>query len=352
MNKAKQNKRQPRRQATRNNRPARKNGMNGNGGSASLALSRRMQTALANGKPFTIPGREYVTPVSALSTGALSLTTVTINPGLGASFPWLSQIAGAFESYQFNSLKFEYVPSRNATKDGSVHLALEYDVADSAPGSVSEFMANTRAVTDSIWKPVTYTSNLRDANVLGVRRYVRPGAVPSGKDARAYDIGNIYVGTSGADASAVYGNLYVDYNITFYTPQRDVAGAASARSAKVAGNTGVDKTHIFGTTAATVTGDLPVSAITNTLTFNAVGQYLVIYDMIGTGTGSASTAVTGTNLTWTRISGVANGADTNYVQYAIVTVVSPGATALFDQSGATTISAESFRISTYAFANA
>lgn len=49
-------------------------------------------------KHFTVEMKELIADVSASST--FTPQQIEINPGLPGSFPWLSQIAGAYEKYK------------------------------------------------------------------------------------------------------------------------------------------------------------------------------------------------------------------------------------------------------------
>lgn len=53
-----------------------------------------------------------------------------INPSTESVFPWLSQIAGAYEKYTVNSIGFEYVPSCSTLADGILYLAFDHDPSD------------------------------------------------------------------------------------------------------------------------------------------------------------------------------------------------------------------------------
>lgn len=286
--------------------------------------------------------------------GAFFVTSRPINPGSSVMFPWLSTIAPSYESYRFKSLSFLYEPSVATSMAGVIQLAVDYDVKDAAPSSKLELMSNAHAVRSSPYTFAKYTLDQKDAGTLGTRRYVRTGAVPSGTDPKTYDVGSFLAATSGfAATDTTSGELYVSYVVELITPQLDSSGRAASVSAKVAGTVGVDKTHIFGTTAATITGDLPVSAITNTITFSVSGEYLLNFYTTGTVLGGANfTPTLSLGATSTNIANTIDAAATGNTQTQIVKVLQPNTTALYDLSGATTVSALTVRISRYAYANA
>lgn len=356
MNKNQQRKRVARVPKKRRPRSLRNNN---NGASAPLARSRRMAMSppsikSANGKTV-IHHKEYLAEVqSAAAANTFAASSYIINPGLSSSFPWLSQIAPAYETYQFEDLCFTYEPSISAATSGVVALAVDYDVSDSDPTSKGDFMSNARAVRSACWQPSAFSTRQIDAAVMTKRRYVRAGAVPANNDPKSFDVGKLLVGTAGFGAGPINsGEMYVEYTVSFFTPQKDSSALASAKSAKVAGLSGVDKTHLFGTVAANVTGNLPVTAITNTMTFGVVGEYLVTTKCTGTGTNGATGAATGTNCTVSVLDAVNDsGTNSTFLFQYRVSVTVPGATVVFDNSGATTITAFTARVGLYAYANA
>jgi hypothetical protein len=293
----------------------------------------------SNGNRTTVTHREYVAEVSSVASGNFAVSSYTINPGLSVSFPWLSQVAPAYESYQFEKLEYVYEPSISASTSGVVSLAIEYDVSDSDPTSKGDMMSNTRAVRAACWQRASYLSNMIDAGVMTKRRYTRAGAVPSGKDARAFDLGRLLVGTAGFGAAVVNsGEIYVDYVISFYTPQKDTPGLAMAHSAKIVSGAGIDKTHTFGTGAATVTGDLPVTATVNDITFTQPGEYIIACSGTGTGMIGPTVTVSGAAAT-TAIDNLANAAGTSEILYRKVRILNSGEYIRFDYSGSTTLTA-------------
>jgi hypothetical protein len=299
---------------------------------------------------------EYFAEVTASSTiGAFAVTQYAINPGSAVMFPWLSTIAPSYESYRIQKLSFNFEPSVATSTAGVVQLAVDYIVKDSAPSTKLELMSNAHAVRSPPYASSSYHLDQKDAGTLGTRRFVRSGAVPSGTDPKTYDVGNFLVATSGfAAASTVAGELYVSYIVELITPQLDQASIASAISAKVvSGAAGVDKTHVFGTGSATVTGDLPVTATVNTMTFQTTGEFLIETQAVGTGVNTLNEVPTitgGTSAVASAI--VANAAATYQLWSRVLKITSVGATLVWDFSGATTISAVTCRISKYAYANA
>lgn len=53
-----------------------------------------------------------------------------ISPSTASVFPWLSQIAGAYEKYVIHTIRFDYVPSCSTLADGIIYLAFDHDPSD------------------------------------------------------------------------------------------------------------------------------------------------------------------------------------------------------------------------------
>ncbi len=58
-----------------------------------------------------------------------------LNPGLNATFSWLSQIASNYEYYTFNNVKLIYTTTSPTSIPGFVCFAFDADVTDNDPPS-------------------------------------------------------------------------------------------------------------------------------------------------------------------------------------------------------------------------
>lgn len=173
----------------------------------------------SNGSSITIRHTEYIADISS-SGASYAVTKYSINPGLNANFPWLSNVANNYESYRFNRLQYIYKPICPTTTQGKVILGVDYDASDSTPNSKLILNSFESSVSCSPWDSVTHTSTTKNLHKFGTQRYVRPGTQPTGTDIKSYDIGNLYVGTSNTPSTATtLGELYVSYEIQLFTPQ-------------------------------------------------------------------------------------------------------------------------------------
>jgi len=175
---------------------------------------------------ITLRHREYIADVSIA--GVVYASTVyAINPGLPATFPFLSTIAQNFQEYSFKGLVFEYkstsadsLATGTNTAMGSVLLAVQYR-AD-APT-----LSSKTALLNEMWSADSKPSNdalmpvecAPDENPFKIQ-YVRGAGAIAG-DIKMYDIGNLTVATAGGQAGQtnVVGELWASYEVQLRKPQ-------------------------------------------------------------------------------------------------------------------------------------
>lgn len=240
-----------------------------------------------------IQHREYITDITGSSLFALQ--AYNINPGLSATFPWLSTVANAFEEYKMHGLLFEFkstsADALNSTNTalGTVIMATEYNALH-APFTAKRDMENYVYSTSSppsvsALHPIECA---RDVSILD-EFYVRNVPVPS-SDIRFSDMGLFQLATVGMQASAVIGELWVTYDIELLKPKLPDSFTSSGPAHYVYNSAGPIlpnpatsppvSTNLFGLpssarVALMGTGITPVTLNTNTITFNNVGRYLV-----------------------------------------------------------------------------
>lgn len=192
-------------------------------GNIPVSIPVAQSNVLTNNRPrysvkdgnFCVKHREYITDIAGSS--SFTARTFNINPGLIAVFPWLANIANQYESYLFKSLHFIYEPACATTVAGSIMLAVDFDASDVAPTSKVQMMSYSNAVRSPPWEMTKYLSINSDLRKFGVQRYVRNNPVSG--DIKTYDIGNFFIATSNFADNTFVGELYVEYELEFYTPQ-------------------------------------------------------------------------------------------------------------------------------------
>lgn len=241
--------------------------------------------------------KEYIKDVQGST--AFTMTELPLNPGLGSSFPWLAQMADAYEEYrikgmvfEFKSLSSEFTVSANvATANngalGAVIMATNYNAARSPAFNNKKEMENyEHAQSAPPTKSMIHAIETKGQGTVLKTLYLRTGSIEPGTDIRLYDIGNFCIATQGMQESvgATIGELWVAYEVEFYKPRYRPGGAkmdhfalrydaASTANSNLVG--GITTTNFFGT-APKINKTLP--AITANNPNNGVfgaGSYIV-----------------------------------------------------------------------------
>lgn len=185
--------------------------------------------------------REYLGDITASI--PFVVQTYPIQPGINASFPWLSQIASAFEEYEFRGLIYEFkslssdavLSSATSSALGYVAMATQYNAAsqpflDKKALENYEY-ANSNKPSCSFIHPVECKRRLN----VDTHLYVRTGAVPNGEDQKTYDVGELNIAVGGCQASTgILGELWCTYEIELFHPKYTI-------------NSGVLADHWFNT---------------------------------------------------------------------------------------------------------
>lgn len=354
MNKSNNNVKRPAKKSKmpKTQQPRRQNG-NGalNGESATefapVAMSNRQGTqaprmassTMRNGDlRVRVRHREYVSDI--LGSIAYAVTSFSINPGLAATFPWLSQLANLFESYRFNKLVFQYRTQAATASTGKALLSVDWDAADPAPTSKVLQLQERTKMDDAAWKNFDLPCDLADLLKFGVQRFTRSGALSANLDIKTYDVGNLLVGTQGQANTAAIGELWVEYDVELITPQNSEQ-AGSGLGVKIVASGSVSDTNIFGN-APTVTGSTAlVTVANNTIIFNKLGTYLV--DVLRTGTTLIALVLAG-SASRSAISTTIDAAATSALSQIRVVVSAVGQTLILDASGDATDTASTTRV--------
>lgn len=173
---------------------------------------------------------EFISNVVATTT-AFENHAFAINPGLTASFPFLSQIAKNFTLYDFEGLIFEYRPTSGefgSTSNalGKVIMATDYD-PDAIVFRNSKNMENYDYATAT--KPsLTARHGVETAAKQAALKmnYVRTGTVS--RDKIFTDIGLFQIATEGLPNTGIVGELWVTYNVKLSRSQINTDGQPTA----------------------------------------------------------------------------------------------------------------------------
>lgn len=170
--------------------------------------------------------REYLRDV--LSSQDFESHLINLNPGLAASFPWMSGIANNYEKYQFRGLVLEFkslssdavLSSAASSGLGSVMMATNYNVNDPPFANKQEMLnyefANSRKPSESFYHPVECKASETPTDQL----YVRSGPYAPDADPRLSDLGRFQLSTQGMQGDpAVIGELWITFEIELFAPK-------------------------------------------------------------------------------------------------------------------------------------
>lgn len=256
------------------------------------------------GKDVRVIHCEYVAEI--YGSVNFSLTPFTLQPANSILFPWLANMANLYETYTFLKCNFKYVPSRSTATNGAVFLAVDFDSTDAAPPNKTQLMAYNRSVRGPVWDDLTYQCDRTDLKVLQ-KRFIRNATVAN-TDAKLYDTGTLFIGTQQCADATNIGELHVEYEIMFHTPQLDLGAYASGGSNRSTGTTGVTNVLILGTAPTlNVTGsgiNVTYNTTTGAFSTGQAGQFLISYQVSTAGapyTGTVTATLTGGSLASTPV---------------------------------------------------
>lgn len=244
---------------------------------------------ISTGTQTRIIHRELVSKVAMTTNFAAQ--RIAVNPGLQASFPWLSSQAVAWETYRFNSLRYRYYTRTGSNSAGSVIISPDYDATDATPTSEMQCSENTGTVEDSVWKDIVCHLRPEGMHALGPKKFTRQGTLSANQDLKTYDAAAVFVCTvDGTPGPA--GVLWVEYDVTLSNPQAPPGGfgAFYQRLSTASPST----TNPLGAAPA-ATGPSVYGAFSgNVFTFTSAGRFtLDYYTQVATSATMTASAVGG-----------------------------------------------------------
>lgn len=305
----------PRKQRRR--RPNRANRV----GMAPVAVAVPIQTGVgtrAGANAIVVRHREYVASVT--SSVLYSCSSVSLNPGLGATFPWLSLVACAYEKYRFRQLRFIYKPQCGSSSSGSFWMAIDTDASDPTPSSKAVIASYANAAMGSIWSPLSVQYPIK--NIDNMKQwYTRPGLVPN-TDVKMYDVGNLYFATEGAAGAAVVGDIFVEYTVELLVPQLVNPVVSSSANLATTGSTLAQPLLNYANSVinSTVTVDNATDPTSSRIVFSKPGTYLLTGQNYGFTGITSGPDLTGSTATVSLIDSIWNAAQTAG-QFALIVTV-------------------------------
>lgn len=251
----------------------------------------RFKRSLHNGD-ITVEHEELIADINGSQ--LFQVTGYSINPGMGLTFPWLSQAAPLYESYKLEKLEFVFQSSAPTSATGTVMMAIDYDASDPLASTKQQLATYRGFVRSAPWEECTCISIQEDLNKLPTH-FIRTGPLPANSDIKLYDVGTLNFAVQGQADTSPVGELYIRYRVKLMTPQLNVTGTGLA----LYGNA----TAASLAAAPVQAGNMPVliSGTGAALTLTALAPYQCLVSFLCGGT--TITDVTGSGTaTFTQIS--------------------------------------------------
>jgi hypothetical protein len=197
---------------------------------------------------FRIQHSELIADIRASGSSEYEVKQFLVNPGIAATFPWLSGEATRFEEYVFHDLVFTYVPVCGTATVGKTQGAYSYDVLDPVPEDKFRLGGYSGCAGNAVYKFCSCRADVSGIpwKVVRTGPHLEVSPVAGGLfDAKTYDFGQFFMALNNVNTAGTYGELHVSYDVEFRHARPVEALGLDYKSA-YAGTT-VDKFSPFGT---------------------------------------------------------------------------------------------------------
>lgn len=216
----------------------------------SVPMARGMKVYQKDGA-CTVVNREKFESAEFVS--STDNATRLINPKNATLFPWASKMAACYDMYHINRLTFEYVSHCPTTTNGILCMAIDYDPTDANNTTpLASLQQYGGAVTTQLYMGASLTWK-EASTVMKNHKYFTKA---SGTADRLADVGTFVwkvVPGVQTDTGTTYGELFVNYSITFYDPETNPQSLSLLSS--VSPLIGADNV------ATTATNELPLGTL-------------------------------------------------------------------------------------------
>lgn len=171
--------------------------------------------------------REYIGDITGSAAFKIQ-GAFPINPANPDCFPWLATVAANFEEWVPRGICFEYKSmSSNSVVSTAANAGLGTVIMASQYNPYNPDFTNKSEMENYQWAISTDPSCTAMHEVETARRqnpineyYTRSGPVPSGADARFYDLAKFFIATNGMQTDGtVIGELWVTYEVELRKPK-------------------------------------------------------------------------------------------------------------------------------------
>ena len=180
--------------------------------------------------PVTIRQREEISIVNCQVD--FENSALVINPKNRDLFPWLAQIAGAFTSFKWKNLSFEYVPTTDTATSGTIAMAVQADAEKPAFTTDKQIQNHEGSATGSPWEPIKINALSQSTGTLGDAKFI--GDVDTAKISGFFDtlqtvasgvlnIATVGLALAGSDLKTdpdpkPTGRLFAEYEVDLWDP--------------------------------------------------------------------------------------------------------------------------------------
>jgi hypothetical protein len=181
----------------------------------------------------TYSNKEFIGDIYApQSTTGFALQRWAINPGLGLTFPWLSQLAINFVDYELVQLCFTYKSTvadfaAASGQVGQIVMCTQYNPTEAAFQDKEEMMlyegGSSAKTTENLIHGVECDPS---KNAGSFQKFIRYGGVASSEDLKNYDLGVLNLAILNCPATYAgqqLGELWVSYTVKLRKPKMGAA---------------------------------------------------------------------------------------------------------------------------------
>lgn len=281
-----------------------------------LDASGQVPSMHKNSQTVTVRHKEFLTEVTGSTVFELQ-RSFSINPGLGATFPWLAAVAAQYSEYKIKGMVYHYVPtSGNAVSStnaalGSVMLQTTYRANETPPTSkvemLNEYWSSESKPSEAFCHPIECDPKENPFNI----QYIRTGTLAATDNVLLYDLGTTHLAVSGQQANdIVLGDLWVTYEIELRKPRLSNLTGDNISTSLAVATTNVNSTTPLGTNVAlsgTSISGSSVSSTAFTIGPGNTGVYMMtLYYQAATAVTFTSMAISGNGSASYRILGSTN----------------------------------------------
>jgi len=136
-----------------------------------------------------------------------------LNPGDTTTFPYLSEIAAAYDEYRFTALRAEFVTRTSTAQIGRVVISPDYNPKDPQPSTLRAAENMKDSADGAVWQNPVSVLNVSRMHPNGRKKYIRHGPLVTNIDIEDYDVGTVSCLTDFNSSNTPLGELYLEYTV-------------------------------------------------------------------------------------------------------------------------------------------